>query len=361
MKRRFGLALVLSVALGAAAGCERRPTAPEAGSATNSSAGTAASPRPTSVASASATQTASGLAASSRATEGALHDWVRAPDIVESERAAAAPRLLSAAPNVTEICCALGLREHLVGRTRYCTYPPEILSVPSIGALNDLNAEYLLQLRPELILVSGASRAIVERLASLSLRYQAIPDVTLADLFAGIRQIGAVTGRAQTAARLVSRIRAELDHVAADCQIVEPQRVLLLTEPLPEPPGQVSAAGPGSFYDDLLRRAGCTNVIPAGRKPFAPVSVEFILSADPDTIIELAPSAAQRPRGDADAVRAWARLGPLRAVRAGRVHVLVGEQYFVLGPRIAQTFAALGEALGARAASPKQAAVGALR
>ena len=72
-----------------------------------------------------------------------LRDWVREPPVVEDEADVPALRVLSAAPNVTEICCALGLADRLVGRTRYCTYPPEIEKVRSIGALNDLNVETL--------------------------------------------------------------------------------------------------------------------------------------------------------------------------------------------------------------------------
>lgn len=251
------------------------------------------------------------------------------------------PRLVSAAPNVTEICAALELTPCLVGRTRYCTYPPEVLDVPSIGALNDLNAETLLGLRPQLVLVAGTSRQTSERLERLGLRYESLPDVSLADLFTSVARVGALTGRAQAAARLEATIRAELDAAAAKCAGGPKQRVLLLTAPLPDPPTQVDAAGPGSFYDDLLRLAGQTNVAAAGGRAFAPLSLEFVLRADPDVIIELSPDGAGRGGGDADAVRAWSRIGPLRAVAKGRVHVLVGPEHFVLGPRIAQTFAAL--------------------
>ena len=79
----------------------------------------------------------------------ALRDWVREPLIDESERDVAPLRIVSAAPNVTEICCALGLRSAMVGRTRYCDYPPEIERVSSIGALNDVNVEVLTRLGPE--------------------------------------------------------------------------------------------------------------------------------------------------------------------------------------------------------------------
>lgn len=274
-----------------------------------------------------------------------LRDWVVNPPVVQGERDANCPRLLSAAPNVTEICCALGLREHLVGRTRYCTYPPAIQAIRSIGALNDLNVETLLEIKPDLIIVSGHSRAITEQLLRLGLSFESVPDFTLNELFVGIERIGELTGRRVTARRLADGIRADLDSVAARSVHQPPMRVLVLTDPLPDPPQPPFAAGPGSFYDDLLRRAGQINAAAASSRPFAPLALEFVLAADPDVIIELAPDPTYRPNGDVDARRAWAKIGSLKAVAAGRVHVLPGPQYSVLGPRIAQTFEALCQAI----------------
>jgi ABC-type Fe3+-hydroxamate transport system substrate-binding protein len=203
--------------------------------------------------------------------------------------------------------------------------------------------EALVDLAPGLVLVSGTSRAITERLARLGLRFEAVPDTSLADLFAGIERIGALTGRSNTAGVLTGHVRADLDAVAERFADRPKVRVLLLTAPLGDPPGRLDGAGPGSFYDDLLRRAGHTNVVVAPAAAFAPLSLEYVVRANPDVIIELAPDPAERPNGDADAQRAWAGVGPLRAVAAQRVHVLVGAQYFVLGPRIAMTFEALCE------------------
>jgi iron complex transport system substrate-binding protein len=254
-------------------------------------------------------------------------------------------RLLSTAPNVTEICCALGLRDCLVGRTRYCTYPPGIEAVPSIGALNDLNAEALVRLSPDLVLVSGTSRAIVDRLSRLALRYEAIPDVSLADLFAGIEGIGALADQGERARQLVRELRADLAAVASRHASEPRARVLILTAALADPPSRLDAAGPGSFYDDLLRLAGQRNVLDAHVGAFPAVALEYVLRADPDVIIELTADPAARPGRDADALRAWARVGSLKAVTQRHVHVLVGDKYFVLGPRIAETFEALCECI----------------
>lgn len=267
-----------------------------------------------------------------------LHDRVRAPLVDESERDIATLRIVSGAPNATEICCALGLRPALVGRTRYCDYPPGITEVPSIGALNDANTEALLELRPDLIIISGTSRAQRDRFAPLGLRVESIPDADLDDLPAAVRRVGELTGRPRTAERLCAGIESDLAAVTARFADTPPARVLLLIGTLSDPPRPPHVAGPGSFYDDLLRRAGHENVVGDRSAAFGQLSLEFIVRADPDVIIELDPDGRQRPNGDADARRVWSKLGALRAVSNGRVHVLTGNRHYLLGPRIAWTY-----------------------
>jgi len=317
--RRLLVALT-AVGLVSGAGCER------------------AKPPP-STTSVPATQTAS-----ARAAHLDLHDWTIDPSVVSAERNAPCSRLLSAAPNITEMCTALGLTPCLIGRTRYCTWPPDVTSVPSIGALNDLNAEVLLELRPELILVAGRSRAIADRLARLNLHYESLPDDRLDDLFTSLTALGRLTGRPETAAALGAGIRADLDAVVRHYTGLHLARVLITLAPLADPPVPVHVAGPGSFYDDLLQRIGCTNAAAGSSAMYAPVSLEFILQANPDVIIELAPEHAERAT-DAAARAVWAKIGSLRAVADRRVRVLVGPEHFLLGPRVAETLAALCAAI----------------
>lgn len=251
------------------------------------------------------------------------------------------PRIVSAGPNITEICFAMGLGDCLIGRTRFCTYPPQAGAIRSIGGLDDVSMETVLELRPDLVLISGKSQAITERLSRLGLHYESVPDNTLDDLFSAAERIGELTARQAAARELVERVRGELALVARRYAATPPASVLVVLSPLTDPPAQVFAAGPGSFYDDLLRRAGHRNAAAAGGRAFAPLSLEHILRVDPDVIVELTPDGATRPEGDQDARRVWAKVGPLGAVAAKRVHVLVGRSYFILGPRIAQTFEAL--------------------
>ena len=263
---------------------------------------------------------------------------VKAPSASQSTTC---PRIVSAGPNVTEICFAMGLGNCLVGRTRFCMYPPEAEAIASIGGLDDVSVESLLELRPELILVSGKSQAIAERLLRLELRYESVPDDTLDDLFSAITQIGALSDREAQSRELNARVRGELDAVRGRHAGTPQASVLLTLNPLTDPPAQIFAAGPGSFYDDLIRLAGHRNAAAVGGRAFSPLSLESILAADPDVIVELTPDGTTRPDGDLQARRIWAKVGPLRAVEANRVHVLEGHAHFILGPRIAQTFEAL--------------------
>jgi iron complex transport system substrate-binding protein len=268
-----------------------------------------------------------------------LTDYVRDP-VVDPEDPPTELRLLPLAPSATEILCALGLSENLVGRTQYCQYPPRIQSLPVVGALTDLNLEVVTRLEPDLVLVAGSSRAQTARLSRIGLSFATLPDETLPDLFKAIEQAGALTSRPRTAATLVTNLRQDLERVDAAYNI-PPQRVLLLIGTLATPPAPPFIAGPESFYTTLIERAGCTNAAPEGFDAFAPLSLEVILREDPDVIIELDADGSARPHGSADARAAWERVGDLTAVREGRVHVLSGRRHFLLSPRITFTYADL--------------------
>jgi iron complex transport system substrate-binding protein len=285
-------------------------------------------------------------AAAGRSAPTTLRDWVQDPHVVAAEQNSPAIRVVCTAPSATEICCALGLRQQIVGRTRFCEYPPGISRVPVIGAMDETSAELLLGLKPDVVLVAGNSRAIADRLEQLSIRPVSLPDKTLPDIFAAIRLVGELSARPRTAEQLCGGIERQLASVAERYAAATPRRVLLLTGTLADPPAPPFVAGPGSLYDDLLRRAGHENAADQGVRAYAPLSLEAIVRIDPEVIIELDATGQARPGGDADAVSAWARLGPLRAVTTGRIHVLTGQQHFIPGPRVAQTFEALCRKIG---------------
>src|SRR5919199_1381801 len=67
-------------------------------------------------------------------------------------------RIITLAPNLTEIVYAVGAGDRLVGNTTYCDYPPEAKQVEKVGDTLQPNIEKIIALHPQLVLVSTASQ-----------------------------------------------------------------------------------------------------------------------------------------------------------------------------------------------------------
>ena len=120
-------------------------------------------------------------------------DYVASPRIADHEASSGPRRIISTSPQLTEIACALGLRDSLIGRSSYCRHPPGIDQVPSVGALLDLNLELLVQLKPDLVLISGRSELIRTRLTDLRMDFVSLPDSSLDDIYIAIEELGKLT------------------------------------------------------------------------------------------------------------------------------------------------------------------------
>lgn len=243
-------------------------------------------------------------------------------------------RIVSLAPNITEILFALGLGERLVGVTRFCDYPPEALTKTKVGGLVDPSFESIQALHPDLVIAfRGNPLRAVDRLESLHLPVFVL-DIgrSLDDLFALIERLGAVTGRAAAAAGLNETLRADDRRVReALAGSGEGPKVFLVLH------GQgLWTCGRRSYLHDLIVRAGGRNVAAGIDKDWAFYSRERLLLDDPDVILVLARSPEEFARA-----RAWlagpSRLGEVRAVRDGRVYRVDQNAASRFGPRLMTT------------------------
>lgn len=285
--------------------------------------------------------------ASNCAQRDAPRDWVASPAIDPSETSIdAGLRIVSLSPQGTELCCSLGARDRLVGRTQFCQYPAGIEAVPVVGTLADLNIETVMALSPSFVLVSGEARDLRAKLSPTSLEVVSIPDATLDDVYAAARRVGQRIGRSKTAEQLCRAIRDDLARIAARVNLRN-QSILFLTDSMPDPPTAPQAAGRGSFYGELLRMAGQDNIVPTDAKPFAPVSLECIADPanEPDRIIEIDWRLPDGVHRRAVENSGWRELRGMRAVRDGRVYAIGGARSLRLGPRITMLFRDLCEAL----------------
>ncbi|MEO8699160.1 MAG: helical backbone metal receptor [Kofleriaceae bacterium] len=255
----------------------------------------------------------------------------------DEARSTAAPadlRIISLMPSGTEIVAALGSTSQLVGVDEYSTYPPETAALPKVGSFLSPNLEQIIKLQPSIVIVddvhgrtAGALRDA--RIETVACAMHGLPDVKQA-----LRTIGTRIGKAAEADRLVAQIDAALDATAAKHPAKRP-RVLAIIDREAGGLGNLVAAGPGSWIDELLAIAGGENVLAASGVRYPKVSLEEVLRAQPEVILDLSHDAKAAP---------WLALD-LPATRQRRVIVL-GDPYLVApSPRVREALAALVKAL----------------
>jgi len=272
-------------------------------------------------------------------------DYTRHPVVVKDERNRGPMRIISLAPSITESLCALGLQDRLVGRTQYCLHPPEIQNVETVGALMDTNYTRIKRLEPDLVLATGNSTKVVADLKQLDVHCETIPHETLEEVYQAITRLGELCDRPKSAALLNKHLREDMEaqRRAAEAMKIKPVSILITTGPLPVPPQNLWGAGPGSFFDELITRAGHHNAIRRLNQPFAELSVIRILQIDPDVILEFRHE--QNTHDREDLYHQWSQIGQLKAIQNRRVYIVGKPEWLSAGPRIAIGFNRLIRAL----------------
>lgn len=182
----------------------------------------------------------------------------------------------------TEIVCALGCSDWLVGVDDHSDYPEDVVGrLPRVGPDLDIDVDRVSQLEPDLVLASltvpGHER-IIERLERARLPYLAPEPVALEDVYADMRLIAARLGVPARAEALVQSMHAE---IAAPSAVVNPPpRVLVEWWPKP-----VIVPGRDSWVNQLLRAAGAINPLADREVKSAPISDDEARSLAPDAIV----------------------------------------------------------------------------
>jgi iron complex transport system substrate-binding protein len=258
----------------------------------------------------------------------------------------AIPRVVSLSPSTTEAMFAIGAGGELVGRSRYCDYPPQALALPQVGGYVDPNLEAILALRPDLVVGARgpAGPKLEETLASHGVATFFPETESLAQVDAMLRALGAKTGHVADADHEVARIDAHEAAIGAAVAAKPRVRVLLVFDADP-----IVVAGPHGFPDEMIARAGGVNVVTEG-SPYPTLGVERIIALDPDVILDTSGAAAHGAGATIGIdVPGWREV---RAVKRGRVVALTDEAVLRPGPRIDVGLAAIARALHPDAALP---------
>jgi len=235
----------------------------------------------------------------------------------------------------------------VVGVTDYCSYLSQARGLPTVGGYVDPNYEQMLRLRPDLVILMQEHEAVAGFLDKADIAYMTIDNHDIAGVMRSIRSIGAACGARERADSVVRSIETAL---AREPVSGDRPSVLLCVGRKDMGGGTVSrvvAAGPRTFYHELIDAAGGRNVVEDSAQVYPMFSVEGVMRLAPEVIIDVGPTMsgedAERARRD------WRTLDMIPAVRTGNVHCLVGTHVTIPGPRIPLLMHDLREVIAAAA------------
>ena len=233
-------------------------------------------------------------------------------------------RLVSLVPNLTELVCALGRSDRLVGVTRFCTEPADVVAgLPKLGGTKNPDVEAIVRLAPDLVLVNAeeSRREDFQALTAANLTVFVSFPRSLAATLGSIERLGAAIDAAAPGAAMVNDIAS----VLAD----PPDRRVRTFCPIWRKPWMTFNRD--TYCDDLLRLAGAANVCADSPERYPVVELDAVAEADPEIIL-----LPDEPYPFAERHRAaLTALSGTAAWRQGRVHFIDGKALSWYGHRTA--------------------------
>lgn len=235
-------------------------------------------------------------------------------------------RIVSLAPNLTEIVYAVGAGQRLVGDTEYCDFPPEAKNVAKIGDTLHPSIERIIALKPQIVLVSTASQleAFAKQLDEQKIAVYVTNPRSLNEVFRSIETLGDLLGEHDRALTLAADLRKRTEAVATAMKQVKPLKVFYQVSDQP-----LYTIGREAYLTDLVQRAGGLSVTAEVPGAFPRYSDEAALAAKPEAII--------LPTGGSMGSANSTAAPPLRnspAVQSNRVYQVNEDHLSRPGPRL---------------------------
>jgi len=240
-------------------------------------------------------------------------------------------RIISMAPDLTEILFAMGLEDNIAGVTQDSDYPPAAAGKRTLGTFWQPDIETVVALKPDLIVALSfePQRSLAGRLTRMGYRCLMLDIWTVDDLFRAIETLGQVTGRQPQAQQLHSSMNARLASVQNATAGKDRVKVLWVVQRDP-----LRVAGRNTFINELIELAGGENAIGTTVHKYPAVGGEQVIASAPQVIIEPAMTKGDLSEQRAHAVSYWRRFTTVPAVASGRIYVTDGDLVSRLGPRL---------------------------
>jgi iron complex transport system substrate-binding protein len=241
-------------------------------------------------------------------------------------------RIVSMAPNVTEMLFAIDLDNEIVGVTDYCNYPESARSKTKIGGYYNPNIEVILSLSPDLIVATpdGYSKERIEKLDQSGIPVFIVNPLKIDDMLESIILLGRITGKEETASQVVEDMRSRITAIKYEVSQIPMQKRIKVFYEIGEDP--LVTVGPDNFVNDLITTAGGINVAADAPSSWPVYSVEAVIMKNPDVILT-APSTMSSSDKNSQAIK-WNKYRTVSAVVSDKIYAVDPDIMLRSGPRV---------------------------
>ena len=193
-------------------------------------------------------------------------------------------KVISLAPNITEMLFLLGVSDCIVARTDYCDYPLEAEKIESIGTLGVANIEKVLSLDPDLLITPNTpDQGVRKLLTDAGIELLVIQSSNVHGMLKHLVSIGKAVGKPAIAAEIVARMQDKLNSIAGRYEKIDKAKLPRVFIEISNDP-LITVGGP-SYMNDVVRCAGGVNVASEVSEPYPCINPEKVIEWDPDVII----------------------------------------------------------------------------
>ena len=246
-------------------------------------------------------------------------------------------RIISLAPNLTEILFAMGLGDRIVGVTNFCDYPEKAKKKQKIGGMSNPSLEAVISLKPDIVVLTydGNPKEFEERLRSLKIKTFVFKARRLLELSQGIREMGLALEVKEKAEILAKEIEMAINKFRVTRSSNKKKKGLFIVWPEP-----LIVAGPGTAIDDAITVLGYENIASKAKASYPKYSLEEIIHQSPDVII-IGKGHTNMKEISSTLLK---RLKNVPAVKNGKVFY-VSDSLYRLGPRVIKGIEELADCL----------------
>jgi len=235
-------------------------------------------------------------------------------------------RVISLAPNISEVVGAVGKLDKLVGRTNYCDYPAEVKNVQSVGTLKDPSIEKIVELKPDVVIASTHfSKEVLSKLEALNIKVVVLyGEENFDGVYNTISQVAKVLNANEAANKVISDMKAKVASVKAKVKELNKPSVYYVVGY-----GKYGdfTSGKDTFISQVIEMAGGKNA--ANDVTGWKYSVEKLVEKNPDMLI------CSKSKNAKDGIKATPGYMDLNAVKTNKLYEIDNNLLDRQGPRIA--------------------------